>query len=331
MKVAIAHADRLAREALRRALAHSPFDLEWQADSVDGLARRVARSDVTLLLVDLALLGPRAEALPALLAPGRGVVVLAHDPSAPAAYEALGQGALALLDPPRLDDAGELIGAQRAVARLERLARLVDRNEGAVAATPMSTGTRTPVIALGASTGGPLALARVLRDLPADLPAAVLVVQHIEGEFSEGLAQWLSTHCALPVALAQRGDTPRAGRVYIAGPGGHLVLLPSQQFSTLMSVPRDLHVPSVDALFASLAQHVAPGAAALLTGMGSDGVAGMRALAAAGWLTIAQDEGSSAVYGMPRAAREAGVARQSLALDAIGPALVRHAVRSAHA
>jgi two-component system response regulator WspF len=331
MKLAIAHADRLAREALRRTLAHSPFQLEWLADSVDGLARRLARSDVELLLVDLALLGPRAEALSALLAPGRGVVVLAHDPSAPAAYEALGQGALALLDPPRLDETGELIGAQRALARLERLARLVDRNAPATATTPVPTGARTPIIALGASTGGPLALARVLRDLPADLPAAVLVVQHIEGEFSQGLAQWLSTHSALPVTLAQRGDTPRAGRVYIAGPGGHLVLLPSQQFSVLMSVPRDLHVPSVDALFGSLAQHAAPGAAALLTGMGSDGVAGMRALAAAGWLTIAQDEGSSAVYGMPRAAREAGVARQSLALDAIGPALARHAVRSAQA
>jgi two-component system response regulator WspF len=331
MKVAIAHADRLVREALRRTLAHSPFQIEWQADSVDGLARRLGRSDVELLLVDLALLGPRADALSALLGPGRGVVVLAHDPSAPTAYEALGQGALALLDPPRLDDGGELIGAQRVVARLERLARLVDRGAAAATASPIPSGTRTPIIALGASTGGPLALARVLRDLPADLPAAVLVVQHIEGEFSQGLAQWLSTHSAMPVALAQRGDSPRAGRVYIAGPGGHLVLLPSQQFSTLMSVPRDLHVPSVDALFESLARHAPPGAAALLTGMGSDGVSGMRALAAAGWQTIAQDEGSSAVYGMPRAAREAGVARQSLALDAIGPALARHVLRSMHA
>ncbi|HTA66126.1 MAG TPA: chemotaxis protein CheB, partial [Xanthomonadaceae bacterium] len=86
----------------------------------------------------------------------------------------------------------------------------------------------------------------------------------------------------------------------------------------------ELHVPSVNALFLSLAQLARPGAAVILTGMGSDGVDGMGELQRRGWLTIAQDEASSVVYGMPRAALETGAARQSLALQAIAPALVRH-------
>ena len=99
---------------------------------------------------------------------------------------------------------------------------------------------------------------------------------------------------------------------------------PSFQFGTQHAQPDELHVPSINALFLSLAQLSNPGAAVILTGMGSDGVAGMSELQRCGWYTVAQDEASSVVYGMPRAAFEIGAARQSLALQAIGPALVRH-------
>ena len=151
-----------------------------------------------------------------------------------------------------------------------------------------------------------------------------MIVQHIEAEFSDGLAEWLGSQCALPVMMAERGATPEPGKIYLAGSNGHLVLLPSFQFGRQSAQLGELHVPSVNALFLSLAKHSSPGAAVILTGMGTDGVAGMSELQRRGWLTIAQDEGSCVVYGMPRAALEVGAAMQSLALPAIGPALVRH-------
>jgi two-component system response regulator WspF len=251
------------------------------------------------------------------------VIALAPTSAAAGAYEALGHGALGLIEPPSLDDDGEIICAQRLLSRLERLAVLVGEMPRRPAAKSPSA-QQVPILAIGASTGGPLALAKVLADLPENFEASVLIVQHIESEFSSGLAEWLGSQCRLPVMLAERGATPEPGKVYVAGPNGHLVLLPSFQFGQQSAQPGELHTPSVNALFLSLAQHANPGAAAILTGMGNDGVAGMSELHRRGWHTIAQDEGSCVVYGMPRAALEVGAAKQSLALNAIGPTLVRH-------
>lgn len=324
MKLAIAHRDRLVREALRRSLLKSRFELVAQAGDFDTLLRDCRKHAPQLLLVELEMLGERAELLPTLLKSGAAVIALAPTSAADGAYEALGHGALGLIEPPRLDESGEMIGAQRLLSKLERLGILV--GEMPTPPAPVKTGhaQRAPILAIGASTGGPLALAKVLSALPADFEASVLIVQHIEAEFSGGLVEWLGSQCTLPVVVAERGAMPEPGKVHLAGPGGHLVLLPSFQFGRQSAQPGELHVPSVNALFLSLAQYSSPGAAVILTGMGTDGVAGMSALRRHGWLTVAQDEGSCVVYGMPRAALEVGAATQSLALNAIGPTLARH-------
>jgi len=327
MKLAIAHRDRLIREALRRTLTRSSHELLWQADERVKMERDCRRQPPDLLLAELALLGNKAEGLPRLLETGATVMALVSSNAVGDGYEALGLGALGLMEPPSLDDGGELIGGQRTLSKIDRLASLIISDAAPKLPTRTRSSKQSPILALGASTGGPLALAKVLASLPADLDATVLIVQHIESEFTAGLAEWLGSQCALPVAIAERGDTPLAGRVYLAGCGGHLVLLPSFQFGHQQARPLELHVPSVDALFLSLAQHAAPGAAAILTGMGSDGVAGMGELHRHGWFTAAQDERSSVVYGMPRAAAEAGVVQQVLDLAAIGPTLVRQLAR----
>ena len=325
MKLAIAHPDRLVREALRRTLLRSEHELLWMAGDRAETDRECRRNPPALLLAQLELLGRKAEHLPRFIQAGISVIALASSQAAGDGYEALGLGALGLLEPPRLDDSGELIGGQRMLSRIQRLASLVGDGGTPSMPAPLAPSTRhIPIIALGASTGGPLALAKVLASLPPDLHAAVLIVQHIESEFTTGLAEWLGSQSRLPVCVAERGDTPQVGRVYVAGSGGHLVLLPSMQFSRQAARASELHVPSVDALFNSLAQHAAPGAAALLTGMGSDGVSGLGEMRRRGWHTLAQDEPSSVVYGMPRAAVEAGAAVQALDIAAIGPALVRH-------
>ena len=330
MRIAVAHRDRLTREALRRTFARSDHEVLWSAEDQAQMERECRRNPPALLLAELDLLGREAEGLPRLARGGTSVIALVSSRTDGAGYEALGHGALGLLEPPRLEESGEVVGAARTLAVIHRLGVLVAGNEAQAAPPPpvrAAPGRQPHWIALGASTGGPLALARILSGLPAGLDAAVLIVQHIECEFVAGLAEWLGSQCALPVAVAQRGDTPEPGRVYLAGGNGHLVLLPSLQFGQRPAREGELHIPSVDALFLSLAAHATPGAAAILTGMGSDGALGLAELRRRGWHTVAQDEASSVVYGMPRAALDAGAVQQSLELGQIAPHLVRHLSR----
>src|SRR5206468_10669395 len=133
-------------------------------------------------------------------------------------------------------------------------------------------GDQPPLVVLGASTGGPEALAHVLSALPADFPAAVLIGQHIGADFAPGLVQQLATWCRLPVRAAKDGEAPAAGRVYVAVSNDHLELSPNRLLR-YTPVPRHSpYRPSVDVLFTSAAAHCArPGVAALLPGMGRDG------------------------------------------------------------
>lgn len=328
LTLATAYRDRIVREALRRALKCGPFEVLWHAADADELERRMKSETPRLLLAEVDLLGAQAERMPGLLSSGAAVIALAPANAVGAAYEALGRGALGLVEPPGLADDGELIGAEKMLARVERLASLLAPARSAERSrVAPKRGAGVPLVAIGASTGGPLALATVLKGFPAGFPGAILIVQHIESEYSAGLAAWLGSFCALPVTLAERGEQPCAGHVHVAGPNGHLVLQNSLQFGNLIPMPNDLHVPSIDVLFKSLADHAPPGAAAILTGMGHDGVEGLARLRRKGWATFAQDEASSVVYGMPRAALESGAAEQSLPLSAIGPALLRHVAR----
>lgn len=325
MKLAVLHRDRLVRQALRRALKDSHFELVASLDSNLGLREQVAQAAPQLLLVELALLGPQACELPGLLGCGCAVIALAPAGHAAAAFEALAGGALALAEPPRIDDDGHLQGRERFLAKLERWVGLIGHRPGTPpAASPLAAGQTPPLLALGASTGGPHALATVLSSLPREFAGAVLIVQHIEGEFTDGLVTWLGSRCALPVQQARAGESPQAGQVYVAPPGAHLQIAAGLRFVRGSGAPGELHVPSVDALFLSLARQATPGVAALLTGMGSDGVAGLAELRRCGWYTVAQDEHSSIVYGMPRVAAEQGAAMHTLPLPAIGPALLRH-------
>lgn len=193
---------------------------------------------------------------------------------------------------------------------------------------PPPTTTQTPdlpkLIAIGTSTGGPHALVHLLQQLPKNLSAAVIIVQHLTEEFSFDLTAWLDAQSPLNVHLAIEGSRPRAGNVYIAHSNDHLILDNSGSFAYTPK-PLELHYrPSVDVFFQSLTQHpYASGIAVLLTGMGRDGAQGLATLKQAGWHTIAQDQKSSAVYGMPKAAKELGAALEILPLERMGKAIVR--------
>jgi two-component system chemotaxis response regulator CheB len=180
-------------------------------------------------------------------------------------------------------------------------------------ATPVAPAVRPRLLAVGASTGGPKALQTILSRLPADFPAPVLCVQHISPGFLEGLVEWLASQCAIRVEIARNGAPPQAGHVYFPPEDTHLVLDSTGDLRATNAPPVDGHRPSVSTTFLSVAQCCGAAAVAvLLTGMGRDGVEGMQAIARAGGLTIAQDEASSVVFGMPKEAIAAGAARHVL-------------------
>lgn len=184
----------------------------------------------------------------------------------------------------------------------------------------MSKPSESEVIGICASTGGPRALADVLGRLPADFAIPILVVQHMTPGFLAGLVSWLQSELALPVGLAHDGQELQPG-VWFAPDGAHLKLETTRRLALDTDTIVGNHRPSGDILLASLARVArARAVAVVLTGMGRDGAEGLAAVAEVGGRTIAQDEQSSGVYGMPRVAAERG-ARTVLAPAAIGDEL----------
>jgi two-component system chemotaxis response regulator CheB len=184
------------------------------------------------------------------------------------------------------------------------------------------------VIAIGVSTGGPHALQYMLSQLPADFPGAIVIVQHMPEGFTEMFARRLDECCTIGVKEAQSGDLLLAGRALVCPANRHLKVkrLPLGDVVVLSDDPRENgHRPSVDVLFRSLAEEFGPrGVAILMTGMGEDGAAGMGLVKQAGGLTVAQNEESCVVYGMPRAAVERGFAQRIVSLDAMANTLLAH-------
>ena len=193
---------------------------------------------------------------------------------------------------------------------------------GSLAPSDPSPRTMCAIVAIGASTGGPRAVADVLRALPVDMTAATLIVQHVSTAFVRGFADWLGAETGRRVDLARAGQVVAAGDVLVAGEERHMVLGANGTIEYRDEPRALLHCPAIDELFASLAHYARPGVAVLLTGMGRDGAQGMMQLRSAGWHTIAQDEKSSVVWGMPGAAHKLGAAVETLALDRIAPAIL---------
>lgn len=248
-------------------------------------------------------------------------------------FEALEAGALTLVDKPigpglpgSEDGARRLVETVKLMADVKVVRRHARRSAraSAAAAGPVPADRPLPrLIAVGASTGGPVALARLLRDLAPDLAAPVLVVQHIAPGFAGGLADWLERETSLTVKLAEHEEPLRARNVYVAPHGQHLGVTAAGRVTLEPGREDDGFCPSASRLFASVAASCGSAAiGVLLTGMGRDGAEGLLELRRAGAATIAQDSGSSVVFGMPAAAIELGAAQHVLALEEIA-ALIR--------
>ncbi|MDB9528302.1 chemotaxis-specific protein-glutamate methyltransferase CheB [Oscillatoria sp. CS-180] len=187
----------------------------------------------------------------------------------------------------------------------------------------VSARCRPKIVAVGASTGGPLALQEFLTYLPDDFPLPIICVQHISLGFLQSLIDWLSTSCKLPVQIAEAGERPRSGHVYFPAERQHLQINLQGKFTHSLDPPLGGHRPSVTTTFISIAEFYGRKAiGVLLTGMGRDGAEGMKAIAQAGGMTLAQDEATSVVFGMPKEAIALGAAEHVLPIQAIAPTVL---------
>lgn len=184
--------------------------------------------------------------------------------------------------------------------------------------------SKPKILSIGASTGGPQALNNILSQLPTNFPIPVLCVQHISEGFLQGLVDWLGSECQMPVKIAKFGEIPKPGVIYFPPEGRHLELDKFGKFICNNSPPVSGHRPSVTVTFASVAKcYGAANIAVLLTGMGRDGADGMLAIAQAGGITIAQNEASCVVFGMPKEAIALGAAKHILPVNEIAAMLLK--------
>jgi two-component system, chemotaxis family, protein-glutamate methylesterase/glutaminase len=260
-------------------------------------------------------------------------------------YEALAAGAVDVLDKPTGTEVDGLwesrfIATVKLVSRIRIITHLRPKVAGpirpkaALAPLPFPLGKclanqsvadrRFDLAAIGASTGGPGAIVEILQALPADFRLPIVFVLHINEPFGAAFADWLDGRVGRPVSYAREGEpvASAVGRVVMAPVGRHLIVRDGR-FHLNVDPERHSCRPSVDVLFESIAENYGPRAVAcLLTGMGRDGASGLLKLRQAGALTIAQDEATSVIYGMPREAVLLGAAVQVLRLDEIAGRLV---------
>ncbi|NGX57826.1 MAG: Chemotaxis response regulator protein-glutamate methylesterase [Chlamydiae bacterium] len=246
-------------------------------------------------------------------------------------FEAMAHGALDFAPVPK--DEGE-DNYSKLIEKVQQMSLLVYREKPV---RLQKTGTSekaqsfgpSPLIVMGASTGGPLALASILSSFPQDLDASIVIIQHVDDQFSQGLAEWLNERTQLPIELVS-GETPlNPGKIYLSNSKWHLVMNDDRKLAYTSKPESQIYKPSIDVFFESVANYwKSPSVAVLLTGMGADGAVGLKKLRDKGWMTIAEDESSCVVYGMPKAAIEMDAASEILSLHHIPLSVLSHLKRN---
>lgn len=267
------------------------------------------------------------------------ILVLTADPRNQApelTHRALAAGALALQVKPALDAGTEawnlarevkLLSTVKVIRHLRGVKKPVPSAPSSASLEPVApTGSASSVglVVIASSTGGPQVVHKLVSDLPADFPAPVLVVQHINSAFADSLVGWLGTSAKLKVRAAKDGDLLSPGQVLVAPAGMHLTVPLRGRVSVQPGEPREGHLPSATLLLETAAKAYGKRVVGvILTGMGHDGVDGMAAIRQAGGRTIAQSQDSCVVFGMPGAAIAKGVIDHVVHGDDIGKALTR--------
>jgi two-component system response regulator WspF len=332
MRIAIVNDMKMAVEALRRSIESVPgYQVAWIAENGAEAVTRCAANVPDLILMDLIMPvmdGVEATRQIMIQSPCAILIVTASvTQHAALIFHAMGAGALDAVTTPTIGTDEKGNGREEFLHKIRTIGRLLDANRRSsplrfkdVRKTDKSGNW---LIAIGASTGGPAAVAKVIGKLPADLQAAIVIIQHVDANFAPGLASWLNQLSILPVRLAKEGDKLVNGSILVAGTNDHLVVKEDRTLGYKVEPASTPYRPSVDVFFESMLNNwPGPSIAILLTGMGRDGAEGLLRLRNSGVLTIAQNAETCAVYGMPKAAAELNAAVKILPIDKIAETIL---------
>ncbi len=337
MRIAIVNDLKLAQLALSRlVLTADDGEVAWIAEDGEQAVTMCAADVPDLILMDLIM--PNLDGVEATRRIMRNspcpilVVTATVEGNLSKVFHALGAGALDAVSGPTFNADGSLKDHEPVLRKMNTIRRLTQpvpelkalRKRSSSGSFPPPSMPAERLVVIGASTGGPQAIVDTITGFSEAFRPAVVVVQHLDEAFVPGLVEWLSRQTGWPAQPIQAGDAPEAGTIHVASSSDHLVMGLSRRMRYEPD-PKDLvYRPSVDVFFQSLKRSwPTPGAAALLTGMGQDGAKGLGKLKDAGWGTLAQDEATSVVYGMPKAAAECGAASAVVPIDQMGARIER--------
>jgi len=328
IRVLVVDDSRLARELIR-AILLTDSDIRIIGEAVNGedAIEKVAllKPDIVTMDIEMPVMdGLKAiEGIMALHA--APILVVTTRADAHMAYAAIKKGALDLVEKPdvNLEGAAEFISKIKMLSKIRVITHIRSRhstgaiNQDLPAFIP-ANGNSEKLVAVAASSGGPEALSILLSGLPEKFPCPVVIAQHMSDGFITGMVDWLRKTTLLNVIVGADGDVLEAGTVYVSPSEKHMQIKEGGRISLVARRPADIYRPSCDKLLTSAAAVYGPkGIGIILTGMGRDGVLGIKSIKEAGGTTIAQDEKTSAVFGMPRAAIEGGYVDSVLPIEDI--------------
>jgi len=331
-RVLIVDDSKLVQEVLTAVLkSDSDLDVVGLADNGQQAIERVETLKPDLVTMDISM--PVLDGLKAIsniMATNPvPILVISDIQDSHVAFIALKRGALEVISKSDLqpEKSGELIRKIKLLAKVKVIRHI--RGNLLDEAKQLDTSKETDhglerVVAIASSTGGPRALATILAALPADFPYPILIAQHIDQGFIEGLVDFINSVCSLKVKQGEHGERIIPGTVYISPADRHMEINTRGRISFIQREPRDIYHPSCNRLLASIGNvFKGKGVGVILTGMGDDGAKGITCIKENGGITLAQDEESSIVYGMPRVAVESGNVDDILSLNEIGSYLTR--------
>lgn len=330
MKIAIVNDLKVAVEILKKVVQSVPeYAVAWIAENGEQAVEKCLESPPDIVLMDLIM--PVMDGVEATRRIMRQcpcsilVVTATVEGNMSKVFEAMGCGALDAAQTPVIDKHGTIHGGDILIGKIATIGKLIGRVSPGHRPEQRHQQKLPPLAVIGASTGGPKAIASILSSLPAAFPAAIVIVQHVDSAFVKSFTQWLKSQTPLEVVLAGAGECMCPGKVYVAGTDNHLVISPDKRLNYSLEPLKTPYRPSVDAFLKSAATFWGnKGMAVLLTGMGNDGAKGLLELRSLGWFTVAQDSATSVVYGMPKAAVSAGAVAKVLPLDKIAGAMIHY-------
>ena len=328
MRIAIVNDLPMAAELLRRAVSLlKQHEVAWVAKDGCEAVSMCIKDTPDLILMDLIM--PKMNGVEATRQIMQKcpcailVVTISVQENAEMVFEAMGFGALDAMDTPGLNFGDPEKVSAPLLNKINSLGSFIEVFHKPEPRTGRPA--EAPLVVIGASAGGPAAVAEILSNLPKDFPSPIVVIQHVDEQFANSLVHWLAQQSALPMRGACNGDVPRPGEVLMAAMGEHLCLGNNRRLRYSKEPKDAFYWPSVDVFFESVARHwQGEVIGVLLTGMGRDGAKGLKVLRHAGFHTIAQSQETCAVYGMPKAAIEIGAVAEILPLKSISTALRKY-------